>query len=304
MIVREPLVRSSLPTTVVVSKPVLANGFAPQRIFAERSPGVVTVFSYFGGKPAGSSLEEGSGFVVDRAGIVLTAAHVIVSAERLDDALRAPARAVYVQFGDGDRVRAQIVGWDPYDDVGVLRVSPAAHALVPVPLGDSLGARGRSAGRGDRLAVRRRDLALGRRHLGSRPHDPLADDALQPLRRDPDRRPDQPGQLGRPAARRGRRRDRDQRPASLQPRLGLRGRRLRGADRLGQALARAAARLGPRRLRLPRAPDRGSDAGDREGVRLSGQARRARRARSPPAARPRAAGSVGARARSSGRTSG
>ena len=136
VIVREPLVRSSLPTTVVIAKPVVANGFAPQRIFAQRSAGVVTVFSYFRGRPSGTSLEEGSGFVVDRAGIVLTAAHVIVSAKH-STMLTAAAREVYVQFKDGDRVRAHIVGWDPYDDVGVLRVPPAAHALVPVPLGDS-----------------------------------------------------------------------------------------------------------------------------------------------------------------------
>jgi S1-C subfamily serine protease len=136
VIVREPLVRSSLPTTVVIAKPVLANGFSPQRIFAERSPGVVTVFSYFRGKPARPALEEGSGFVVDRAGIVLTAAHVIVSADH-SSTLSAAAREVFVQFADGDRVRAHIVGWDPYDDVGVLRVPSDAHALVPVPLGDS-----------------------------------------------------------------------------------------------------------------------------------------------------------------------
>ncbi|HEX4520869.1 MAG TPA: trypsin-like peptidase domain-containing protein [Gaiellaceae bacterium] len=134
VIVREPLVRSSLPTTVVIAKPVLAKGFAPQRIFAKRASGVVTVFSYFGS--GGSSLEEGSGFVVDRAGIVLTAAHVIVSAKH-STTLSAAAREVYVQFKDGDRVRAHIVGWDPYDDVGVLRVSPAAHPLVPIPLGNS-----------------------------------------------------------------------------------------------------------------------------------------------------------------------
>jgi S1-C subfamily serine protease len=136
VIVREPLVRSSLPTTVVIAKPVLSKGFAPERIFAKRAAGVVTVFSYFRGESVGSSLEEGSGFVVDRAGIVLTAAHVIVSAKH-STTLSAAARQVYVQFEDGDRVRAHIVGWDPYDDVGVLRVSPAAHALVPVPLGDS-----------------------------------------------------------------------------------------------------------------------------------------------------------------------
>ena len=136
VIVREPLVRSSLPTTVIVSKPVLAKGFDPKRIFAERSPGVVTVFAQFGRSSARATLEEGSGFVVNRAGIVLTAAHVIVSRDGAA-ALSVPARTIYVQFGDGDRVRAKIVGWDPYDDVGVLHVSPAAHRLVPVPLGSS-----------------------------------------------------------------------------------------------------------------------------------------------------------------------
>jgi S1-C subfamily serine protease len=138
VLVREPLVRSSLPATVVVSKPVLARGFSPQRIYDTRGPGVVTIFSYFGRNAASSTLQEGSGFVVDRSGVVLTAAHVVVSAGG-SAALAAPARSVYVQFADGDRVPAQIVGWDPYDDVGVLRVRPSAHALVPVPLGSSAG---------------------------------------------------------------------------------------------------------------------------------------------------------------------
>ena len=60
VLVREPLARSSLPATVVVSKPVLARGFSPRRIYATRNPGVVTVFSYFG-KAANATLEEGSG---------------------------------------------------------------------------------------------------------------------------------------------------------------------------------------------------------------------------------------------------
>jgi S1-C subfamily serine protease len=136
VLVRQPLARTPVPATIVVSKPVLAHGFAPQRIFAERSPGVVTIFSYFGTKTETSALEEGSGFVVTRGGIVLTAAHVIVSTVG-SAALPTPAHAVYVQFADGDRVPAQIVGWDPYDDVGVLRVNRLAHALVPVPLGSS-----------------------------------------------------------------------------------------------------------------------------------------------------------------------
>ena len=136
VLVRTPLERSSSSPTIVVSKPVLAHGFEPQRIFAERAPGVVTVFSYYGS--AGSSVvEQGSGFVVTRSGLVLTAAHVIVATSGTSAAGK-PAHEVFVQFEDGDRVRAAIVGWDPYDDVGLLRVNPRAHALEPVPLGSSL----------------------------------------------------------------------------------------------------------------------------------------------------------------------
>jgi 2-alkenal reductase len=130
-----PLIRASTPS-VVISKPVLSHGFNPRHIFDLRSPGVVTVFSYFGKTPRTASIEEGSGFVVTRSGVVLTAAHVIVSSA---GALPTPARAVYVQFSDGDRIPAQIVGWDPYDDVGVLLVMPSAHRLEPVPLGTSSG---------------------------------------------------------------------------------------------------------------------------------------------------------------------
>ena len=32
---------------------------------------------------------------------------------------------------------AQVVGWDVYDDVGLIRIDPAAHPLTPVPLGQS-----------------------------------------------------------------------------------------------------------------------------------------------------------------------
>jgi S1-C subfamily serine protease len=48
-----------------------------------------------------------------------------------------PASSVYVEFKDRDRVAAKIVGWDVFDDVGVIKVDPKTHALAPVPLGDS-----------------------------------------------------------------------------------------------------------------------------------------------------------------------
>ena len=117
-------------------KPLLGNGFDPARIYAARAAGVVTVFAYFSSRPSASS--QGSGFVVSPTGYVLTNSHVITDAG--EAAPGQPARAasrLYVEFSDHDRVRASVVGWDIFDDVGLLKLDPGAHPLRPVPLGDS-----------------------------------------------------------------------------------------------------------------------------------------------------------------------
>ena len=137
VVVRDPLDSVITPPPIVISKPLVANGFQPTRIYNQRISGVVTIFAYFPGKNGGSqSLDEGAGFVVSKSGYVMTAAHVIAATNAASGKGRAASK-VFVQFASGDRVRAQIVGWDPFDDVGIVKVDPAAHALVPVPLGTS-----------------------------------------------------------------------------------------------------------------------------------------------------------------------
>jgi S1-C subfamily serine protease len=135
---------STTKTVVVRASPaatntlpaVTAGGFSPARIFAMRSPGVVTVFTYFGGQGA-----QGSGFVISADGTILTNAHVITNAgETAPGAKVTAAPSVYVEFSDHDRVPATIVGWDVFDDVGVIRVAPSAHTLAPLPLGRSASA--------------------------------------------------------------------------------------------------------------------------------------------------------------------
>ncbi|HEY3542116.1 MAG TPA: trypsin-like peptidase domain-containing protein [Gaiellaceae bacterium] len=140
-------------TTVTVAARARPASFSA--VFAARSAGVVTIFAYFGG--AGS---QGSGFVVGRDGTILTNAHVITNAGETTGPVRAAA-TVYVEFADRDRVAATVVGWDVFDDVGVLRVDPSAHALEPLPLGRSaavvvgepVAAIGSPLGNADSLAV-------------------------------------------------------------------------------------------------------------------------------------------------------
>lgn len=152
--IEQVTVRGSLPRPGPVETTAVPVDWA-ERIFAERSPGVVTVFSFFGGVGA-----QGSGFVVDGAGTILTNAHVISNAGETSGPVRGASK-VYVEFADHDRVTARIVGWDVFDDVGVLRIDPKAHALTPLPLGRSatavvgepVAAIGSPLGNADSLAV-------------------------------------------------------------------------------------------------------------------------------------------------------
>jgi 2-alkenal reductase len=119
------------------SRPLVGNSFDPAAIYAKRVPGVVTIYSVFGfAQNHPTATAQGAGFVVSGDGVILTNAHVITTAGQGDSDPRAASR-LYVEFEDGDRVPAEIVGWDVFNDVGVIRVDPEDHGLAPVPLGDS-----------------------------------------------------------------------------------------------------------------------------------------------------------------------
>jgi S1-C subfamily serine protease len=131
--------QTELPAAVrSPAAPIPGNGFDPARIFASRSPGVVTIFSFFG-DPASSTVEgaQGSGFVISSKGYILTNSHVITNAGEVAARAVKPASHVFVEFSDRDRAPARVVGWDVYDDVGLLKIDPSAHRLTAVPLGDS-----------------------------------------------------------------------------------------------------------------------------------------------------------------------
>jgi 2-alkenal reductase len=129
--------QTELPAAVrSPAQPIPGNGFDPARIFASRSPGVVTIFAFFGG-PGSVEGAQGSGFVISSKGYILTNSHVITNAGEVAGRAVKPASHVFVEFSDRDRAPATVVGWDVYDDVGLIKVDPSGHRLTPVPLGDS-----------------------------------------------------------------------------------------------------------------------------------------------------------------------
>jgi S1-C subfamily serine protease len=116
------------------------NGFNAAEVYREAAPGVVTIRSVFDGGGAessnpfgGPSAAEGSGFVLDSDGHIVTNAHVVTDG---DGGRRRPARAVFVEFPDRNIVSAEVVGFDPFADVALLKVTPDGFDLRPLELGD------------------------------------------------------------------------------------------------------------------------------------------------------------------------
>jgi serine protease Do len=69
----------------------------------------------------------GSGFVVDaEQGIIVTNNHVIADSDEIE-----------VNFNDGSKVKATLVGTDTKTDIAVLKVDPKAHPLKAVKFGNS-----------------------------------------------------------------------------------------------------------------------------------------------------------------------
>ena len=78
----------------------------------------------FGGGQQGQA--QGSGFVYDTAGHVITNEHVVEG-----------ANSISVRFWNGAAYKATLVGTDPSTDVAVIKVDAPASMLHPLELGNS-----------------------------------------------------------------------------------------------------------------------------------------------------------------------
>jgi S1-C subfamily serine protease len=116
------------PPKVIVE--TAEHGFDAARVYREASPGVVTIRSIF---PAGSGAAEGSGFVLDSDGHIVTNAHVVTDES---SGARKPAKAVYLEFSNRNVIPARIIGFDPFADVALLEAKHVSFPLHPLQLGN------------------------------------------------------------------------------------------------------------------------------------------------------------------------
>jgi putative serine protease PepD len=117
---------------------VTSNSLSVNQIYQQSVDGVVEVDATSGGGsgngqtfPFGNggpreSTAQGTGFVYDDSGHILTNEHVVSGAS-----------SVKVNFHDGSSYTATVVGSDPSTDVAVLKVNVPSSKLHPVTLGDS-----------------------------------------------------------------------------------------------------------------------------------------------------------------------
>ena len=69
---------------------------------------------------------QGSGFIWDTEGNIVTNYHVVASASIVD-----------VEFADGSQYSASVIGLDPNSDLAIIKVNPNGKILTPLNLGDS-----------------------------------------------------------------------------------------------------------------------------------------------------------------------
>ena len=125
----------AIPTTS--QTPATGKALTAEQIYRRDAPGVVQItatsvsqastdpFNLLPTTPQ-TSQSLGSGFVIDKAGHIVTNYHVIQGAKK-----------VQVSFSGQDEITATVVGKDPSTDVAVLKIDAHARALTPLELGNS-----------------------------------------------------------------------------------------------------------------------------------------------------------------------
>lgn len=113
--------------TVPSSQPTSSGGLSIGEIY-ERTHGGVVEITVSGGSNSfgGSRRAQGSGFVIDRDGHIVTNQHVVSG-----------GGTITVMLANGSEYRGRLVGADASTDLAVVRIDAPASALTPIELADS-----------------------------------------------------------------------------------------------------------------------------------------------------------------------
>ena len=126
---------AAVPTLEAVQKPKFSSSAqtfstpSDERlvsIYEQINPGVVAILVYSGSEP----VSQGSGFVIDKLGHILTNYHVVEDTQTFE-----------IVFSDGYRALAELVGTDPDSDIAVLKADIPEDELTPLALGNSEGVK-------------------------------------------------------------------------------------------------------------------------------------------------------------------
>jgi S1-C subfamily serine protease len=120
-------VQDTNPTTE--AQPQLIAPETLTELYERVNPGVVSIVTFASTGPAANDrilMGQGSGFVIDNQGHIVTNQHVVQDAEEIE-----------VDFPSGMRAWATLVGTDPDSDLAVIRVDVPPEDLVVLPLADS-----------------------------------------------------------------------------------------------------------------------------------------------------------------------
>jgi len=136
--VEAPRIAINIPAGSDVESEIL------KAVYEKVSPSVVSIVNLAAlpdSADPGATIPEsqGSGFVWDAEGHIVTNDHVVRD-----------AKAIQVTFADGVELPAEVVGADPDSDLAVIKVDPALIKLVPVEPGNV-----------DELKVGQRAIAIG-----------------------------------------------------------------------------------------------------------------------------------------------
>lgn len=105
-------------------------GLAPEQIYNLVEPSVVKIVVKAKQTSGLVPYGQGSGFIYSKDGFIVTNYHVVVGAD-----------AIEVTFLDGDVVKTELVGADPYSDLAVIKLDPGLKILQPLSVGNSSGLR-------------------------------------------------------------------------------------------------------------------------------------------------------------------